>query len=96
MVQHETPLSERRIQAIWDRLEDVTYDRRRPGRLDDVNLNLIPLLRGEGTPTLPTSYETDLIYGRENSKRAFGIVAGLVLNMPLWGVIGFASWIMLH
>ena len=96
MVQHETPLSEQRVQAIWDRLEGATDDRRRPGRSDHVNLNLIPLLRGEVAPTPQASYETDLIYGRENSKRAFGIVAGLVLNMPLWGVIGFAGWILLR
>jgi hypothetical protein len=96
MVQHETSLSKRDVQAIWDRLESVTADRRRPGRLDHVSPNLIPLLRGEVTHGQPQIYETDLLYGRGNLKPAFGIVVGLFLNLPLWAVIGFASWASLH
>ncbi len=96
MVQHETSLSEQDVQAIWDRLESVTADRRRPGRLDHVSPNLIPLLRGEVTPGQPLIYETDRLYGRGDLKPGLGTAVGLFLNLPLWAVIGFASWALLY
>jgi hypothetical protein len=95
MGQHEASLSEQDVQAIWDHLESATADRRRPGRLDHVSPNLIPLLRGEVTPGQPLIYETDRLYGRGDLKPGFGTVVGLFLNLPLWAVIGFAAWAIL-
>jgi hypothetical protein len=95
MGQHEASLSEQEVQAIWDHLESVTAERRRPERLDHVSPDLIPLLRGEVTPGQPLIYETDRLYGRGDLKPVFGIAVGLFLNLPLWVYISFAAWAIL-
>ena len=94
MVQHETPLAEQEVQAARAPLAGVHG--RRPGRPDHVNPVLIPFLRGEATPGLSSCDETDFECDREVLAPAFGIAVGLVLSAPLWAVIGFAGWAILH
>ncbi len=94
MGQHETSLSEQNVQVIWDHLESVTADRRRPGRLDHVSPNLIPLLRGEVTPGLALN-KTGPVYDRERLPRVDRIAIIAVLSALLWAIIGCVAWAIL-
>ncbi len=103
MLQLEMSASDQRIQAIRDRLQGdddnlqrKNDDRRRPGRADDVNSNLVPLLRGEAAPDPLASGEIDASYGLEHATPMFGIAVGLVMSIPLWGILGLAAWAMLR
>ena len=64
-------------------------DRRRPGRLDDVNAELIPILRG-AEPTI--EFELDEV---DQTAALRGLVAGLIFSAPIWVAIAyFGSWLM--
>lgn len=62
-------------------------DRRRPGRLDDVNAELIPILRG-AEPII----EFEEI---DQTAALRGLVAGVIFSAPIWIAIAyFGSWLM--
>lgn len=64
-------------------------DRRRPGRLDDVNAELIPILRGAEPPV---EFELDEI---DQTAALRGLVAGVLFSAPIWIAIAyFGSWLM--
>ena len=99
MLQLEMSVLEQKIQALRDRLQSEDddlqreiNDRRRPGRADDVNPNLVPLLRGEAAPDLLVSDEIDTSYSLEHSTPMVGIAVGLAMSIPLWGVLGLVAW----
>lgn len=80
-------------------------DRRRPGRLESVSENLIPLLRKplpeEGEAAALLAGDSDPVAGwdamlaadgllpdqNDELSAARGVLAGLVLSLPLWGGI---------
>ncbi len=94
MEQHDAALAEQGLQATWDRLKSADADRRRPGRLDQVNPTLIPLLRGMPTLGLALN-ETGPVYARGRLPRAASIAIIAILSALLWAVIGFAGWAIL-
>ena len=65
-------------------------DRRRLGRIDDVNLTLIPLLRSNAGARriFEDNFENDL-------GPAIGVIAALKLSLLIWGVITFVAWCLL-
>ena len=65
-------------------------DRRRLGRIDDVNPTLIPLLRGNvaARRVFEDNFENDL-------GATIGIIATLKLSVLIWGVIAFVAWCLL-
>ena len=76
----------------------VLDGRRRPGRFEQVNPHLVPLLRNPASaeiPVLPPS-----IAGARSSNedltiaRGFGI--GLLLAVPTWAAIGLVTWAVLR
>lgn len=73
--------------------ETVVADRRRPGRSHAVSPELIPLLRGQGSP-LP---EDDAVQFDEpdQMRAARGLVAGVALSAPLWLAIFYVGrWVL--
>lgn len=63
-------------------------DRRRPGRLDDVNAELIPILRGVEPPI---EFELDEI---DQTAALRGLVAGVLFSAPIWVAIAYlGSWL---
>ena len=63
-------------------------DRRRPGRLDDVNAELIPILRGTEPPV---EFELDDI---DQTAALRGLVAGVLFSAPIWVAIAYlGSWL---
>ena len=103
MTQLEMPSSEQKIQAPGDCLQDEDHglprehkDRRRPGRPDHVNPNLIPLLRGKAVPALLASDGLDPPYGPEHATPLLGIAVSVILSIPLWGVLGLLAWAILR
>ncbi|MGI4802204.1 MAG: hypothetical protein ACRYF2_22200 [Janthinobacterium lividum] len=63
-------------------------DRRRPGRLDDVNAELIPILRGAEPPV---EFELDDI---DQTAALRGLVAGVLFSAPIWVAIAYlGSWL---
>jgi hypothetical protein len=71
----------------------VIEDRRRPGR-QDASPHLIPLLRDPiGTdPDALLREPTDPSSDRKELAPAIGILVGLALSVPLWGLIGALMW----
>jgi hypothetical protein len=64
-------------------------DRRRPGRLDEVNADLIPILRG-AEPVVDFEFE-DV----DQTAALRGLVAGILFSAPVWIAIAyFGSWLM--
>ncbi len=96
MLELEMSASDQKIQALRDRLQGEDDDRRRPGRVDDANPNLVPLLRGEAAPDLLVSDDLDLPYGLEHTIPMRGIAVGLAMSIPLWGVLGLVAWAILR
>ncbi len=76
---------------------DTAQDRRRPGR-DKVNPQLIPLLRDPAALDLVVLLPD--VAGEppetEDLAMAYGIKAGLALSLPLWALIGGATWALLR
>ena len=96
MLQLELPTSDQRIQALKDQPQGEEEDRRRPGRADEVNPNLVPLLRGEAALNLLARYGMDPPLGLEYAKPRFGIAAGLAIGIPLWSVLCLVAWAILR
>lgn len=78
---------------------DVEPCRRRPGRLDDVHLSLIPLLRGSVTldagelgPVVPE----DLELMEDNLAPARGIMLAILLSIPVWALMIRGAYLLLH
>jgi hypothetical protein len=101
MLQLEMSASDQRIQALRDQLQSEDddlqreiEDRRRPRRANDVNPNLVPLLRGEAAPDLLVSDELDPPYGLEHTTPMFGIAINLIFAMSLLG--GLVAWAILR
>ena len=65
-------------------------DRPRPGRMQYANRALIALLR---TPSELRITETERDH--DNLATPKGIVAGVLLSIPLWGAIGLLAWYLL-
>lgn len=64
-------------------------DRRRPGRLEGVNADLIPILRGE-EPVI--DFESEEV---DQTAALRGLVAGVLFSAPVWIAIAyFGSWLM--
>ncbi len=67
----------------------VAKDRRRPGRVEDVHVELIPILRG-AEPVI--EYEHDDI---DQSAALRGLVAGVLFSAPIWVAIAYlGSWLL--
>ena len=66
-------------------------DRRRPGRVENVNPSLVPLLRGQATSGEPDSKTQ---FGDPDQLGATrGIALGVVLSLPLWtGILLLGRW----
>ncbi len=62
---------------------DRVYDRRRPGPRPDVHPDLLPTYRG----IVPEEPHDD---GALNPAR--GVLFGLILSVPCWGVVGAVVW----
>jgi len=65
--------------------------RRRPGRMQDVPVELIPLLRG---PVAEPQLEGR--YGHaDDSGPARGLAVALLVSVPVWaGIVYFARWLL--
>jgi hypothetical protein len=71
--------------------------RRRPGRIDNVNPSLIPLLRGTvspdiedpvaGIPEVPATMDVD----EDAMAPVRGIIFGIALSVPIWAVLIFGA-----
>ncbi len=72
--------------------EAATTDRRRPGRIEDVNPSLIPLLRtGEMPPGLDETFEDD---EPDQITGARGVFFGVAFSAPLWvGIAYLGRWL---
>ncbi len=91
MLELEMSASDQKIQALRDRLQGEDDDRRRPGRADDANPNLVPLLRGEAAPDLLVSDRIDPSAGLEHTSLRSGIAVSLVMSISVWGVLGLVA-----
>lgn len=78
------------LQNEDDILQQKNDDRRRPGRANYVNPNLVPLLRGEAAPDLLVSDRVDPPCGPEHTTPPFPIY--LIFTVSLWGVFGLVMW----
>lgn len=69
-------------------------DRRRPGRIDNINPNLLPLLRN---PAPPESADADLVgLPCDDLKPAKGIVAAILIALPFWILVALGGWWVFH
>ncbi len=91
MIQPGTSLAVPELQATGDSPENVTDDRRRPGRTDHVNPTLLPLLRANLLADLPLSDEMELPEDRWALAHVVGIAAAVLASALLWDVISFVS-----
>ena len=102
MTQFEMPGLKQNIQALRDHesedhnLPREYKERRRPGRPDYVNPNLVPLLRGEALPERPLNDEINSSYGLEHATPLLGIAVSVILSIPLWGIFGLVAWAILR
>jgi hypothetical protein len=71
---------------------DVKTDRRRPGRPENISPHLIPLLRNAASVELPPDDAPAADRTRDDLGPAKGIIAGLGLAIPLWGLIALGVW----
>lgn len=64
-------------------------DRRRPGRVDEVSPELIPILRS-AEPAVELEFDEV-----DETAALRGLVAGILLSAPVWVAIAyFGSWLM--
>lgn len=83
---------------------DTVIERRRPGRVEYSDPQLIKLLRGSTRLDPVTSVDICVPFenlgtesdDRDNLAPAKGILTGLVLALPLWALIGAGAWLLLH
>ena len=67
----------------------VAKDRRRPGRIEDVNAELIPILRG-AEPVV--EHEPEDV---DQTAALRGLVAGVLFSAPIWVAIAYVgSWLL--
>jgi len=78
-------------------------ERRRPGRVEFINPHVIALLRNPTTGDPDTSAEfseplEDLGTSEDNDNLApaKGILAGVLLALPFWALIGAGAWFLLR
>ena len=88
--------------AAPDAVQETMRDRRRPGRPENVSPHLIPLLRNAASAEIAP--DDAPVADRAQDDRAQddraqddlgpvrGIIAGLVLAVPLWSLIALAVW----
>ena len=86
-----THLTELNPPPNTDQQATVT-DRRRPGRLQDIRPELIPLLRGQETEA-PSAIEFD---EPDECAAARGLCTGVVLSAPLWLGIAYVGSLLLR
>jgi hypothetical protein len=76
---------------------DVTLtDRRRPGRVDYQDAQLVALLRGEPTDAIPATAEVDLvpkIRWTDDPSPARGILIAMPIGAAMWAAIVFDIWL---
>lgn len=76
----------------------VVDGRRRPGRLGQVSLHLVPLLRDPAGAVFPApvpgTAEPGIVDDRLSAARGIGVA--LVLGVPVWAVIGLVTWALLR
>lgn len=70
-------------------------DRRRPGRPDHANPNLIPLLRTAEIEAAGASGKSDELPFENALEPIQGIVLGLAVSVPLWVALGGIAWVVL-
>ncbi len=70
-------------------------DRRRPGRPDHANTNLIPLLRTAEIEAAAGSDASDELPFENALEPIQGIIVGLAVSVPLWVALGGIAWIVL-
>lgn len=83
---------------------ETLVERRRPGRVEYVNPHVIALLRAPTALDPGASVEIsgaaeDLVTADDdgdNLAPAKGILAGLLLALPLWALIGAGAWFFLR
>jgi hypothetical protein len=85
------------VPAVPPTSSSVIGDRRRPGR-SDISPHLIPMLRDPAglDPDVPLRHSADPSPDRKELAPAIGIVVGLALSVPLWGLIGGLMWAVRH
>jgi len=71
---------------------EVKTDRRRPGRPENVSPHLVPLLRNAAAVEIPPDDAPVADRTRDDLGPAKGILTGLGLAIPLWGLIGLGIW----
>ena len=75
--------------------ETAARDRRRPGRVERVSPELIPLLRKEQRDAIPVNDPPVEAEGEDQLSAARGILVGLGLSVPLWvGIAYVVRWIL--
>ncbi len=89
MAQHETSFEGAEPQSFED--YNAVNDRRRPGRTDQVNPTLVPLLRGDLLIDPPLSDVTELVESRWGVAHLVGIAAAVFASALLWAVISFVA-----
>ena len=80
------------LQNEDDNLQRKYDDRRRPGRANYVNPNLVPLLRGEAASDLLVNDRVDPPCRLEHTTPPFPIAIYLIFTVSLWGVLGLVMW----
>ena len=88
--------------AVADPTEDdrpppdaTLTDRRRPGRVDHQDAQLLALLRDQATKTNPASAEADAVpkvRRTDDLSLARGILIGVPIGAAIWAAIVFAIW----
>ena len=81
---------------IWDGVDALFDERRRPGRPPNVNPTLMPLLRSTLTLDQPAEGEAALFEERGELAPASGFAVVLVLSLALWGAISLVAWLTLR
>ena len=74
-------------------------ERRRPGRTEYSNPHAIALMRSPAASVDASAEFEELSSAAEDDDAlapAKGILAGLVLSLPLWALIGAGAWLLLR
>lgn len=78
--------------ASPDVVQATQLDRRRRGRPENVSPNLIPLLRNATSLEISPDDAPVTDRVRDDFGPAKGIIAGLLLAIPLWSLIALGVW----
>jgi hypothetical protein len=76
-------------------LDATPADRRRPGRVDYQDAQLVALLRGEPTDANPATTEVDAVpkvQWTDDLSPARGILIAMPIGAAIWAAIVFAIW----